>query len=416
MAADLSIAFFDPATSTLGIDFRPLLDVQVRLGTWDRGLVLERLEGGAWGVEDGDPGVSPLAVADMDTLARAPAQPDETWLTAHPVEAWAASIPASIRELARPIEWRQMTLLWLLREVPEAVTLLADNPVLIWLLVNWLVRRDLPVAAARNLVLGSRARIARTVAGVSSAGVVRLLGRLRFRLYGPGEMRTLEQVLGHPTLPRDLVRLRAVAGDALPILLEFPGLLAFPCLRQLVADAVEEPALSARLLTLAVRYVAGLEHLAGGLGIENFSQACARCRTEQQLVALHDRWTARFNVRHGQRAATVVRECGRSEFPDPPVPGMDTIRPLRTVEELLEEGAKMHHCAGSYYHDALDGRSYFYAVLAPERATLELRLVEGRVVSCMVLLACNKEPSPETLRAVKEWLRGFLDPRVALHP
>lgn len=60
-------------------------------------------------------------------------------------------------------------------------------------------------------------------------------------------------------------------------------------------------------------------------------------------------------------------------FPEPPIPGIKgIIEPLQSIQALLAESREMKHCVHTYYKKILEGKSYCYRVLYPQRCTLEL--------------------------------------------
>jgi hypothetical protein len=82
-------------------------------------------------------------------------------------------------------------------------------------------------------------------------------------------------------------------------------------------------------------------------------------------------WHHRFQeIRHLAQLANETGENLLGEdgnplpFPEPPCPGWrsgeDTIVPLRTVEEVLAEGNRMHNCVASRVGEALSGRAFLY--------------------------------------------------------
>ena len=64
----------------------------------------------------------------------------------------------------------------------------------------------------------------------------------------------------------------------------------------------------------------------------------------------------------------------------------------------------MRHCVGSYVLEVLEGRSFVYSVLAPERATLELALTKEGPRIHQLRRACNGSPSGQTRKAIQQWL------------
>ncbi|MBI4658506.1 MAG: hypothetical protein HY735_06605 [Verrucomicrobia bacterium] len=61
-------------------------------------------------------------------------------------------------------------------------------------------------------------------------------------------------------------------------------------------------------------------------------------------------------------------------FPPPPFEGTPgAIVPLMRFADLAEKGEDQQHCATTYLGEIMAGRTYFYQVLRPERATLAVR-------------------------------------------
>ncbi len=82
-------------------------------------------------------------------------------------------------------------------------------------------------------------------------------------------------------------------------------------------------------------------------------------------------WHDRFeNMRQMAELAAATKEKLIDEhgnalpFPDPPCPGWcsdkDSVIPLRTAQELLDEGNRMHNCVASRAGEALAGRAFLY--------------------------------------------------------
>lgn len=64
------------------------------------------------------------------------------------------------------------------------------------------------------------------------------------------------------------------------------------------------------------------------------------------------------------------------------------------------------HGVGSYVHSVRAGCHYFYRVLAPQRATVEIELSRGEPGIGDLRLAGNARPSRAVAKAVKRWFRA----------
>lgn len=96
---------------------------------------------------------------------------------------------------------------------------------------------------------------------------------------------------------------------------------------------------------------------------------------------------------------------GSEVFPAPPLPGTNTIIPIRTRARLQAEGQEQHNCVDSYAARVRNGNSYIYSVLAPERATLAIRRNPAGTWICEQLKGSgNRRVRNGTRTAVRKWL------------
>lgn len=166
---------------------------------------------------------------------------------------------------------------------------------------------------------------------------------------------------------------------------------------QVLLDEVARERLRNRRLTFAMqlretlRILAILDRRPPGRGYRSMAQIE---RAHEQLT-----WEAlvRGKLFDGQN----------DPFPRPPYSGEDWIEPIRTPGELIREAEEQHNCVAAYIDDAREGRSSFYRVLAPERATLELRRrATGEWDICDLRTIDNGVAPAATWWAVKRWLKA----------
>lgn len=104
------------------------------------------------------------------------------------------------------------------------------------------------------------------------------------------------------------------------------------------------------------------------------------------------------------------QKFGSVFFPDPPLPGNQSIVPIRSVDQLIEEGSVMNNCVASYAHEVMTGESFIYRVLHPQRCTLSVeKSASGRMKIEEMKLFNNQVPDKATYAAVKEWIRDMAD-------
>lgn len=130
--------------------------------------------------------------------------------------------------------------------------------------------------------------------------------------------------------------------------------------------------------------------------------------TVDLLRQLHDRWLERFQRTHDDRLVrSIVKQLGGSGLARAPLPATANIVPVLNVQELFEEGRQMHHCVSTRASECARGESFVFRVLAPQRATVEVRISDGPCAIWDIWEmqgVCNSPVSDECWEAVEAWL------------
>ena len=87
------------------------------------------------------------------------------------------------------------------------------------------------------------------------------------------------------------------------------------------------------------------------------------------------------------------------------------IRPADDADELIAEGAALHHCVGGYADRMADGESAIFFIRRleePDRPYYTLELVNRRVIQCRTRHNESYEQTPTVLDFVNEWLREIV--------
>jgi hypothetical protein len=110
----------------------------------------------------------------------------------------------------------------------------------------------------------------------------------------------------------------------------------------------------------------------------------------------------------GGRSAqrTFSKTVVNAPFPEPPFITGPEVQPIRSVHGLIREGHEMNHCVGSlgYIAEVLAGKSHFYRVFHPVRATLQVSWRHGAWWFEALLGFGNEELSQ---REIQSALRSF---------
>ena len=87
------------------------------------------------------------------------------------------------------------------------------------------------------------------------------------------------------------------------------------------------------------------------------------------------------------------------------------IRPADDADELIAEGAALHHCVGGYADRMADGETAIFFIRRldePDRPYYTLELVNRRVIQCRTRHNESYEQNPTVLDFVNEWLREIV--------
>jgi hypothetical protein len=394
---------YDPFSQKLDIDFSSVATASLRLSPWHRGLSAERIEDGLAEPYDGDIGL-PLALLANTSDASAP---------------WLDAVPPEVRAAVEPFVWRQWLVLKLIQRDPRTLELIASAPLLVWLVALEVGDEAMTLDEASVLLTRRRRDILGRLGLPATESFVRLVSRIRFARYLPDACQQVRSFLRHRQLI-DAAREHGgvILGEAILTFLMTPLLFELPWAR-LSLDffkAGPEP-----LAERAKDYIRFLEstcdiawHTArmcdyhADRRSQRLPRRMRRIRNVRDLNALHGALAEERRERQRQDLLEELRQAKHLEFPSPPFPGTDTIVPIETGEALIDEGRDMIHCVSSLAPCAAKGERYFYKVLAPERATLELRLVPGSAPRLGELkLFRNARPSPETRAEVERWVASL---------
>lgn len=277
--------------------------------------------------------------------------------------------------------------------------LASDSPLLFLLAVDYARQQPLSVKAFEQLLALKRSEILSAAGLPGSKSLARLVGRLKLSPMMPWEMDDVHRALQQPGF---LILLRhhpEVHLNHLRLLLRvqrplWQGML---CLVNENTQAAD--------LSWTCRMIRDTLNLAGGN-----EQVLAQVNSREDLQDQHDRFIDRFNRQNHrnseekriERAQELEDEHG--DYPQPPVTPLKGIEPLASWLELLEEGATMRHCAGSYDMAVAWGEVFIYRMVWPERLTISLEYRNNTWVVGEVRASCNANPSPTALERVRRWV------------
>lgn len=397
----------DPETAlledgSLEIRFRPRFSRTLRVTPWADGLRVFNDEDGRWVEMDRDPQFAFVASA-----LRAP--------DSGAVHAFARAIRADAVRLANACGTFELTAFRMLRWHDAAWDLTRTSPNLAWLLA---ARVDDQCVAHDALAAVLRKRrvdvVSWCLATQATPATLRLLEKIEPDVQAEGEIRLIARTLAEPEVVRLFRHLARVPLHAVRSALAYPQFRT----RKFFVDALTHDAtadgepgggsLVSDVFLLhrdALRAATELR-----IPAADAQRQLDGARSIAALRARHDAWSEELMDRLRRQTEAEMLAVGIGVFPSPPVADSSDILALRTVHELAREGSEMRHCVAGYARECAAGRCFVFRVLAPTRATLEIRMNGGRPYVAQIRGARNELAPQETWTAVQRWLEDAANP------
>jgi hypothetical protein len=340
------------------------------------------------------------------------------------------AIPDSVRCAVRRFEFGQVMLLRLAAQAPETRDLLTSNSLLLWLLMLAVYEGRIEFEHLPDYCRWRQRRLLATIGGPAAVSAQSLLQKIELEDGTLGEAELIKSAIEDPEIVEEVRHLPMIPVTLLAILVQHPRLVGKGLVRLLANQPVRGHAAAVKYGFEVDGLLAGLEQLGRHLAIDQPHRALRDCRSLEAARALRRRWAVRARQRglitrtqlegyeSRTRAAPVASRAHAISFPSiprrdetlPPPPLSDSpdIIALRTLEDIAEEGFVQRHCLTSRTRSVRTGQAYIYKVLAPQRGTLEILMVDGRPAIGLFKLSCNREPGERAWRAVRKWFAAGL--------
>jgi hypothetical protein len=233
----------------------------------------------------------------------------------------------------------------------------------------------------------------RRLTGAGTKPQVRFLRKVRVREGSLGEARLVYDAVFDPAIVNGLRHLAQISMNMLSLMMMYPRL----------AQEDFTPAIAAKLSECEAsgpESVRGLHRTLRELARERFSTG----RGFRAALAASLREFDDPPPRRPARPPSLDEVCWEpATFPPPPLPGTDSIVPITTLQQLEAEGRIQRHCVVNYARAVCAGQVYFYRVLRPQRATLEVKLSGGKPELGEFKRAANLGVGSAAIDAVEAW-------------
>lgn len=377
-------------------------ELQFAISPWHKGLKIHKKVGFDWIAYPGH------MIFDLITFSKLENCKHETGK-------FLKFVPGDIVSFVRRFPYNQLALLRVLKISELARELRSTSPVLFWKLVDHLCRKSDSIEEIRKLDGGKRLDVIKLIYGefpkselISMDRFLRRVKLCQRRFVSPMNMIPVDAGVRSSECRQALSAMKEIPVILLgclfanPEYLSCPVIFRFPIIEKLKKSGIEALEYELRTNYEIYQDALGTAHL---LEVPHARRALNQCKSVQELGNLHDEWVGKLNAKTSDHSAT--------PFPDPPLPCIPGIEPIKNATELSMEGRLMNHCVSTYHLSIYAGRKYVYRVLRPERGTLMLQNIGNYWDIKEFKLAYNEEPSETSWDHVRNWFNEAITARAA---
>ncbi len=306
------------------------------------------------------------------------------------MQGWVETIPAELLTPLQVYPSHALGILHILCQDSAAYDLFRQHATLFYLLFRHALAQGIGLPQFLAYCRLKRVEIARICGLPATPSCIKLLKKLQVSRFTQGYVEGVLELLRlnytslnhHRRLPESLW-LNVV---------RYPVLLDMPVLRHWQTDTA--PQLLASLQEF--KRMRAFKHVA----LRDLLDDLRHCHTVTQVIHCQRRWEAK--VFHPHYVARPL------PFPPPPLPGNSHIMPITDYHALDQEGETLQHCVEGFYLAIVDGQYYAYQILAPERATLGIKIRRHATGKSSLRIdqlrgPGNQAVSIATQRAVMTW-------------
>ena len=376
--------------NNLIVDMRSVIETQFLITNWHKGIRFYLNIDGRWVEEAIDPGL--VLISDEHFKQKQSA-----------VSFFLKTIPKELYPRLTRYQYNQFTLLSYLSHYNELRDIFNHSPNMIWLAVTYSrIYNKNRVHVAKQLQQ-KREKVIAILLGYESKAVVRFINKIEIKEGNQQEYKLVLNSIIHPTQINTFKHWQTIPVQALGVIKKYPQVIGLKLLANYINEK-DSLVKQLRLFSEINQIITDIKQMANVMTMTFANNYFNQFKTISDLKSAHDRLVEKFNSQN------TVLEKDNVFFPISPLKDTEKIKQIISNYELAKEGQVMHHCVGGYVLKAQLGHSFFYQVLEPQRATLQLSVVNNQVNVQQFKLACNQEPSEESFIALRDWIKKQVTP------
>ena len=343
--------------------------------------------------------------------------------TDHPaINEWQKTIPGDVLSvLSRFKHWR-VSLLQLVRNWREADDLLATNPLLLWLVREYAEEQGWTTRELQQALTLKQPVLLQTIELTGTKSANKLLKKIDFDYLDKQDSKFIRSVWQDSDILNRLSHQKRISIRLLQFYKKFPWIVGRPLSK--VFDEIE-CSWEEKELSILVKdaFRMGTSQMNGQSAV--IERRLASCSSVDAVERIHNTLVEQMHVMHVMHVEQerVIAYGLRDDagqflpFPNPPHPGTEQIIPIRTPNELAEEGKFMSHCAASYTEMVQTGTYFLYRMETPARLTIGVRVHEGKIIAIdQVKGRFNKIADRNIKAIVDDWFLTTRKANNSLHP
>lgn len=399
-------------SSSINIDLKGNLQFNVAtklnhefiISSWNRGLKYYGKEDGIWEEDEIDTGFSFISNEKIEVQ-------DES------VSLFLEQVPQDIVKLIKPYQYRQFTMLQIMAQFPQTIDIFKRSATLFWMVVAEGADRQWSHAEIVDVLHKKRTSIIELLIGNPCIKGVKFIDKLILQSAEIKEFDLIKKSLLDDLLIESFAHQKEVLIQTVSVVYKKRSFLNAKTLLNEVD--LKKTAFSQGLKFR--RYdniIKDINRMANLLGQPLPVKYSKNYTSEAALNRLHDNWVTRFNQSQAYQDMLEEREQQSAEskahydelkkavYPLCPLGDFENFIQIKDYPGLAKEGADMNHCVASYFTSAVNDGNYFYKLLSPERATVQIKQQFGKTSVIQFKLKSNKKPNRESYDYLYQLLSG----------
>jgi len=279
---------------------------------------------------------------------------------------WRETIPEAVIKRLKRYKGNAFGMLNICSCYPCCNELFANNPLLFWLLFTYAQKNNWHEFEFVKTCRLKQTEILKAIALPATKSTLKLLHKIKARQYTQQAYELIRELL---TLDAQGLNHRTTLSlPLIKLVIHFPQLLNSKLLNHWDGKSIQHLS----------ELVQDIEHMTYRIGLdrEAINQQLFSCREIKCVQRLHDNLVVQLNNKMIEITTRhqAARPALLQPFPMPPLRGNKHIIPITNRDQLLEEAKQQHHCVAAYDESIIHGDYYVYQILAPERATLGIKI------------------------------------------